>query len=114
MKKIIAGDIIGYRVLDTIQSSQTTLPHPTQLAHLQFGRFAGCPMCNLHLHSFIQRRDELAALGIQEIAVFHSSKKSMLEHHTSAPFALVADPGKSLYAKFGVEASIRSVLHPLY
>lgn len=69
-------------------------------------------MCNLHMHSFIQRSDELVAHGIQEIAVFHSSKESMLEHHAAVPFALIADPAKSLYAKFGVEASILSVLHP--
>ncbi len=112
MKKIAVGDFVERRVIETIQSSHTEIPHPVLLTHLQFRRFAGCPMCNLHIQSFIQRSDELIAHGIQEVAVFHSSKKSMLEHHAAAPFALIADPAKSLYAKFGVEASILSVLHP--
>ena len=112
MKRISVGDIIERRVVETIQSSHIDVPHPTRLTHLQFRRFAGCPMCNLHIHSFVQRSNELVALGIQEVAVFHSSKKAMLEHHAAAPFALIADPAKSLYVAFGVEPSIFSVLHP--
>lgn len=112
MKKISVGDLVERRVIETIHSSHIEIPHPEQLTHLQFRRFAGCPMCNLHIHSLVQRHDELVALGIQEVAVFHSSKKAMLEHHAVAPFALIADPTKSLYAVFGVEASILSVLHP--
>ena len=112
MKRIAVGDIVERRVIETIQSLHIDIPHATQLTHLQFRRFAGCPMCNLHIHSFVQRHDELVAHGIQEVAVFHSSKKAMLKHHAVVPFALVADPAKSLYAAFGVEASILSVLHP--
>lgn len=113
MKRIsVGGDSIERRVIETIQTSHIEIPHPVQLTHLQFRRFAGCPMCNLHIHSFVERNDELVALGIQEVAIFHSSKKAMLEHYAVAPFALIADPAKSLYAAFGVEASILSVLHP--
>ena len=112
MKKISVGDLIERRVIETIQSSHIEIPHPEQLTHLQFRRFAGCPMCNLHIHSFVQRHNELVAHGIQEVALFHSSKKTMLEHHAAVPFALIADPVKSLYATFGVETSILSVLHP--
>lgn len=112
MKRITVGAIIERRDLETIQSSRIAIPHPAQLTHLQFRRFAGCPMCNLHLRSFVQRNAELTALGIQEVAVFHSSRKAMLEHFAEAPFALIADPAKSLYKAFGVEASILSVLHP--
>lgn len=112
MKRISVGDIVERREIETTQSGRIEIPHPAQLTHLQFRRFAGCPMCNLHIHSFVQRNDELVAHGIQEVAVFHSSKKAMLEHYAAAPFALIADPAKSLYAAFGVEASILSVLHP--
>lgn len=112
MKKMAVGKFIERRLIETIQSSKVEIPHPNQLTHLQFRRFAGCPMCNLHIHSFIQRHAELVAHEIQEIAVFHSTKKAMLEHHATAPFALIADPEKSLYAAFGVETSILSVLNP--
>jgi hypothetical protein len=32
-----------------------------RLVHLQFRRFAGCPICNLHLRSIAVRHDELVA-----------------------------------------------------
>ncbi len=112
MKRVTVGDIVEHRVVETIQSSHIDIPHAAQLTHLQFRRFTGCPMCSLHIHSFVQRGDELLANSVQEVAVFHSSKKAILVHHAAVPFALIADPAKSLYAAFGVEASILSVLHP--
>ena len=112
MKKISAGDMVKRHEIESIQSGRIQIPHPTRLTHIQFRRFAGCPMCNLHIHNFVQRNDELVSIGIQEVAVFHSSKKAMLEQYAEAPFDLIADPDKSLYAAFGVEASILSVLDP--
>lgn len=112
MKHLAVGDNVEHGIIETIQSSHVEIPNPAQLTHLQFRRFSGCPMCNLHLHSFVKRNVELVASGIQEVVVFHSSREAMLEHYAESPFALIADPGKSLYAAFGVEASILSVLHP--
>jgi alkyl-hydroperoxide reductase/thiol specific antioxidant family protein len=83
-----------------------------ELVHLQFRRFAGCPICNLHLRSFIRRHDELWVHGIHEVAVFHSPKSAMLEYQTSGAFPVIADPDKALYKAFGVETSILSVLNP--
>jgi hypothetical protein len=80
--------------------------------HLQFRRFAGCPICNLHLRSVIARHDEIAAAGIREVAVFHSSETELRAHHQAVPFALVADPDKQLYRDFGVETGARSLLDP--
>jgi hypothetical protein len=79
---------------------------------LQFRRFAGCLICNLHLQSFIQRWSELVENQIQEVAVFHSPEHTMLEYQTSAPFPFIADPDKKLYKAFGVETSLMSVLNP--
>ena len=110
--KITVGSLIKSRTVETIQSTRVDIPDPDRLTHLQFRRFAGCPMCNLHIQSFVRRNAELVAHGIEEIAVFHSSRKAMLEHLVTAPFALIADPAKSLYAEFGVEGSFLSVLHP--
>ncbi|MEJ2106720.1 MAG: peroxiredoxin-like family protein [Acidiferrobacteraceae bacterium] len=107
-----SGEILEQYELESIQGSSVPVPHPTQLTHLQFRRFAGCPMCNLHIHSFMQGYDQLLAAGIQEVAIFHSDKDALLKHHTDAPFPIVADPKKLLYKAFGVEASILSVLNP--
>ncbi len=88
------------------------IPHPCHVVHLQFRRFAGCPVCKLHLRSIAQRHDELIKAGILEVAVFHSSNEVLRRHDLALPFAVVADPQQQLYREFGVEASLRSVLNP--
>ena len=55
MRRIQVGDVLGMRELVTIRSERVQIPHPTDLIHLQFRRFAGCPICNLHLRSIARR-----------------------------------------------------------
>jgi peroxiredoxin len=111
-RKIEPGDIIRSRQLITIRSERIDVPAADGLTHLQFRRFAGCPICNLHLQSMARRHDEIVAAGICEVAVFHSSIEDMLPHQGQLPFAVIADPGRALYAEFGVEKSPRALLHP--
>jgi peroxiredoxin len=106
------GDVVAGRELRTITGESAHVPDPHRLVHLQFRRFAGCPFCNLHLRSLAQRHAEIEAAGIHEVAVFHSSASSLLEHEADLPFAIVADPDKHLYAEFGVESSVRAELDP--
>jgi peroxiredoxin len=80
--------------------------------HLQFRRFAGCPICNLHLRSVVRRHDEIVAAGVREVVVFHSGADELGENAEGLPFAVIADPDKRLYAEFGVESSARSLLDP--
>src|ERR1039457_2012520 len=110
--RIAPGDTITARELTTIRSERIVLPAPGILTHLQFRRYAGCPICNLHLQSMARRHIEIAAAGIQEIVVFHSAAEDMLPYQGQLPFAAVADPGRKLYDEFGVTASPRAVLHP--
>lgn len=107
-----AGDVIAPLALESIQGESISIPHASQLTHLQFRRFAGCPMCNLHVQTFVRRHEELLEHGVQTVAVFHSSREAMRKRHAAAPFPLIADPGKELYREFGVEASLMSVLSP--
>ncbi|MDP4511772.1 peroxiredoxin-like family protein [Nonomuraea turcica] len=111
MKWFAKGDVITLRRLTTIRSERILLPALDGLTHLQFRRYAGCPICNVHLRSISARHDEIGAAGIHEIAVFHSSAEDMLPHQGDLPFDVIADPGKKLYAELGVEASLRAVLH---
>jgi peroxiredoxin len=113
MRQIKPGDFLEPCVLESVQGTEIPIPPPAQIMlHIQFRRFAGCPICNLHLQSFIRRHRELVNNQIQEVVVFHSPKSAMLEHQLSAPFPFVADPDKNLYKAFGVKASIMSVLNP--
>nr|WP_157032363.1 peroxiredoxin-like family protein [Kitasatospora cheerisanensis] len=85
---------------------------PGGLTHLQFRRFAGCPVCNLHLRGFAVRHGELSAAGVRETAVFHSPAEELRPHAGTLPFALVADPGQRLYRAYGVERGVRALLDP--
>lgn len=112
MRQLKTGDQIAARRIETFDGQTIGLPNSIGLTHLQFRRFAGCPICNLHLHSFIQRQQELNTAGITEIAVFHSAAQELQASGLKAPFAVVADPQETLYREFGVATSYLSILHP--
>ena len=109
---IEVGQVLAERELVTVSGDHVRTPDPERLVHLQFRRFAGCPICNLHLRSIVARHDEIVAAGIREVAVFHSSATDLVAHNQAVPFAMVADPDKRLYREFGVESSARALLNP--
>ena len=103
---------VAEREWETVLGGAVRVPDPRGLVHLQFRRFAGCPVCNLHLRSIVQRHAEITAHGVTEVVVFHSSDAELRPHVTDLPFAVVGDPRKRLYVEFGVESAARSVLDP--
>jgi peroxiredoxin len=111
-ERLEAGDIIERRALVAVSGETVILPDPERLVHLQFRRFAGCPICHLHLRSFARRHDEIEAAGIREVVLFHSTAEDLLEHTADLPFAVVGDPDRRLYAELGVESSPRALLDP--
>jgi AhpC/TSA family len=104
------GQIVAARQI-AVLNGFVALPDPNRLVHLQFRRFAGCPVCDLHLHSIARRHDEIVSAGILEVAVFHSDATSLHPFTAELPFAIVADLEKRLYAEFGAEASPRALLN---
>lgn len=112
MSRIDAGATIAAFEWPTIRGESCRVPHPTWHTHLQFRRFAGCPVCNLHLRSFALGHAKLESSGIHEVVVFHSHRGEMLKYQAALPFAALADPEFELYRRFGVERSVRSMLHP--
>jgi peroxiredoxin len=106
-----AGDKINARTLTTIEGAAVALPAADRLVHLQFRRFAGCPICNLHMHQVASRHDEISKAGVTEVVVFHSSADRLRRYVDDLPFAVVADPDRRLYREFGVHNSIRGVLN---
>lgn len=107
-----AGGVVNEQRAVSILSTPIQIPDPDRVIHLQFRRFAGCPICDLHLHSVVRRHHELAAACIREIVVFHSSAEDLLPYCEALPFDTIADPGKQLYGQFGVESGLRSLLSP--
>jgi AhpC/TSA antioxidant enzyme len=111
MSKQTAGTVLVPRRLTTMHGAELALPDD-ELTHLQFLRFAGCPICNLHLRAFVNRNDELRAAGIREVVIFHSTREELLKYEAELPFDAIADPDKKLYREFGVERSLRALLDP--
>lgn len=111
--KLKPGHAIPSMALNTIQGKPVTVPDTAaRYVHLQFRRFAGCPVCNFHLHSLSRRSADIEAAGIREVVFFHSSVQEMLNHQAQLPFDCIADPGKKYYRQFGVETSLLAALHP--
>lgn len=111
--KFHPGSTIPAISVNTIHGKEIAIPNPlARYVHLQFRRFAGCPVCNFHLHSLNKRRAEIEAAGIHEVVFFHSSRDEMLKYQAQLPFDCVADPGKKYYRQFAVETSVFAPLHP--
>lgn len=106
------GDIVQADELHSINGVTVSVPDPEKVVHLQFRRFAGCPICNVHLQSVVKRYDEITANGIREVVLFHSTPEELETYVDDLPFDLVADPDRTLYRRFGVETSVRSVIDP--
>ena len=70
------GDKVNVRTLTTIEGTAVALPAADRLVHLQFRRFAGCPICSLHMHEVASRHNEITKAGVTEVVVFHSSAKA--------------------------------------
>lgn len=113
MNLLAAGDRAPTFSATTIHGRTVSVPSGLPLMHLQFRRFAGCPVCNFHLLGFSHRAGEIEAAGVREVVVFHSSRSEMLQYQARLPFDCIADPSKHLYRTFGVETSLRALLHPM-
>jgi len=110
-EKFKAGDRVPPMSLMNLHGVEVTIPNATsKFIHLQFRRFAGCPICNLHLQSVIQRISEIEAAGIHEVVIFHSPNESLLPYQGKFPFDVIGDPEKKLYTQFGVGSSVFAIL----
>lgn len=75
---------------------------------LGFFRHAGCPFCNLRVHSLLKSQDAFRAKNLEMIFFFESEAKLMLQssfHRDVSPVPLISDPQKIMYATYGIENS---------
>lgn len=111
--RLSAGARVAVRALSSVAGKPVSIPDPQRLVHLQFRRFAGCPICDLHLRTFTRRHAELDAAGLASVAVFHSDAAALRRHGAhELPLAVIADPDKQLYRAYGVESAPRALLDP--
>jgi hypothetical protein len=116
-RQLSVGDTFPVQLLDrleTLSGDAARLPDPGHLVHVQMRRFAGCPICNLHLRSVITRMSEITGAGVSEVVVFHSTIQELRQYESDLPFTVLADPRKELYRALGVESSPLAVLNPSF
>lgn len=111
-RRLRAGIVLPAFSLTATTGERLDLPDGRNLVHLQFRRFAGCPICNLHLSSFVRRHEDLREAGIQEIVLFHSGREALLRHVAGLPFPVIPDPHRALYRAFGVGAGRQALTDP--
>lgn len=111
-QRLEPGTRIAPRTLHTLHGEALAVPHAHQLIHQQFRRFAGCPVCHVHVREVIRREREIEAAGVLEVVLFHSSAKELREYASQLPRHVVADPTRQWYRAFGVEAGARALLDP--
>lgn len=109
--RLAPGERLGPLELSTLAHGIVRVPNASH-THLQFRRFAGCPVCNLHLRSFARGHDRLERAGVETIAFFHSTAELMRPYQGSLPFPTVPDPERHWYRRFGVERSALAIFHP--
>lgn len=110
-RRLSVGETLEPLRLETL--AHGTLEVPAKgLVHLQFRRFAGCPVCSLHVRSFALGKSLLDVAGVQTVAFFHSSAEKLARFHAELPFSVVPDPERRWYHRFGVERSFAGLLHP--
>lgn len=110
--KLKPSDIIPSETLAELNDNRAQLTFKPNFIHLQFRRFAGCPICNLHLHSFTKSYKQLQQIGVREVVVFPSSKEQLEKYANEFPFKMIGDPSKTLYRMFGVEEAANSLINP--
>lgn len=75
---------------------------------LSFFRDAACPFCNYRIYELTQHHKNLAALGLDIVAVFASTPdevKRFVARHPR-PFRLAAEPEQDAYRIYGIERSL--------
>ena len=112
-RKLTAGSLFPAMNARNIHGAAVSSPDSTgKWVHLQFRRYSGCSICNLHLQSILRRHTEIEGEHIREIVVFHSNDKALLPYQGNFPFDVIGDPDRKLNRQYGVESSLFAILNP--
>jgi peroxiredoxin len=106
------GSKVPIRELGAIDGQSVTVPAAAGRTHVQFRRFAACPICHLHLRGFANRSEEIARAPISEVVFFHSAAEELRGYLSLLPFTVIADKDKVHYREFAVAAGRRALAYP--
>lgn len=80
---------------------------------LAFFRHAGCPFCNLRVHTLQKVYEELKRKNFEMVFFFESKGNVILRssfHQGVSPTPIIADPEKKIYSAYGLESSTTKAL----
>jgi thioredoxin-dependent peroxiredoxin len=75
---------------------------------LGFFRHAGCPFCNLRVHTLQKVYAELKKFNFEMIFFFESREQVILRstfHQEVSPIPIISDPEKKYYSMYGLQPS---------
>lgn len=111
VSRVLPGQVLTPFTLPSLSHGDVPVPG-TRLTHLQFHRFAGCPICNLHVRAFAKRAAALEQAGVQVVVFFYSTADELRPFQGDLPFPSVADPQRVWFERFGVGRSALAAMHP--
>jgi peroxiredoxin Q/BCP len=80
---------------------------------LGFFRHAGCPFCNLRVHTLTRVHEEFKSKSLEMIFFFESKEQVILRstfHQGVSPIPIISDPEKIWYNAYGLEPSRAKVI----
>jgi peroxiredoxin len=111
-RRLSPGDRLDPLSLLTIAGNRLLVPNGEDLIHVHLLRFAGCPVCTLHVHAFTGRHGEIERAGVRTVLVYPSTRQELARYQAELPFDVVADPERLLFRRMGAESSVRALLDP--
>lgn len=106
----IAKDVIApvFKLKDVYGRTIDLEAYRDKKVLVAFFRHAGCPFCNLRVHTLSKIHEELKAKGLEMIFFFESKEPIILRssfHQGVSPIPIISDPGKEWYTAYGLESS---------
>ena len=97
-----------FKLTDIFQRTIDLNEYSDKKIFIGFFRHAGCPFCNLRVHTLTKVYEELKAQGMEMIFFFESPERVLLRstfHKEVSPIPLISDPEKVWYDAYGLESS---------
>lgn len=112
--KLRVGDDAPDVALRALDGTRLDCGRPEGPVVVSFTRYAGCPVCQLHVGRMAAAMPEFRARACGVWMVFQSTPERLGEAMArwQPGFAAVADPAGELYDAFGAAASVTGYLHP--
>jgi peroxiredoxin len=112
--RLRAGDDVPDIALQALDGTRLDCRRPKGPVVVSFTRYAGCPVCQLHVGRMAAAMPEFRARSCGVWMVFQSTPERLAEAMARwrPGFVAVADPAAGLYDAFGVAASATGYVHP--